>query len=97
MGVKIERGERGTSANRIGPGEQKIGAEPDQPANRIGDAFKNSAVEVPRGDVVPARRSERAFRKTDRGSKPLCRRQIFSGDRPGRHGGEQHIAPGRVE
>ena len=80
MGVEIERGERGTSANRIAPSEQQIGAEPDQSANRIGDAFQSSAVEVMRGDVVPARRSERAFGKADRGSKPLCRRQVFSGD-----------------
>ena len=29
MGVKIECGERGTSANRIAPSEQQIGAEPD--------------------------------------------------------------------
>ena len=80
MGVKIERGERGTSANRIAPGKQQIGAEPDQSTHWIGDTFQNSVVEVLRRDVVPARRSERAFGKPDRGSKPLCRRQVFSGD-----------------
>jgi hypothetical protein len=34
MGVKIERGERGTSANRITLSEQQIGAEP-VPASSI--------------------------------------------------------------
>src|SRR6186997_2247784 len=97
MGVKIERGERGTSPNGIALSEQQIGAEPNEPANRIGHTFQNSAIEVLSGDIVPARRSKRTFGKTDRGSKPLCRRQIFSGDRAGRYSSEQHVSTGRIE
>ena len=47
--------------------------------------------------MVPARRSERTFGKPDCGSKPLRRRQVLPGDRPGRHCREQHIASGRIE
>ena len=80
MGVKIERGERGTPPNRVALSEQEIGAEPDESANRIGYTFQNSAVKVLSGGKIPARRSKRTFGKADRGSKPLCRRQVFSGD-----------------
>ena len=36
MGVKIERGQRGASANRIAVSKQQICAEPDEPADGIG-------------------------------------------------------------
>ena len=97
MCIEIERGQRSTSANRIAVSEQQICAEPDESADGIGRVFQNSSVKVPRGDMVPARRSERTFGNPDCGSKPLCRRQVLSTDRPGRHCREQHIAPGRIE
>ena len=97
MGVEIERGQRSASANRIAVSEQQVCTEPDESADGIGLAFQNSPVEVPRGNMVPARRSERTFGNPDCGSKPLCCRQVLSGDRRGRHRREQHVAARRIE
>jgi len=97
MGVEVERSQRSASANRIAVSEEQIRAEPDESADGIGRVFQNSPVKVSRGNVIPARRTERAFGKADCGSKPLRRRQVLPGDRPGRHRREQHIASGRIK
>ena len=86
--IEVERRQRLAPAPAVGVGEEQIGAEADQAAHRVGLLLQNGAVELVRGDELPAGRAERPLAQAERSGALLRRQQLLAGDvrRPARPG-----------